>query len=377
MKKILFFIHDLGQGGAEKVLVNLVNNMDITKFDITVMALFAGGTNEQFLNKNIRYITIFPKTFPGNSHVMKLFSPRLLHKLFIKERYDIEISYLEGPSARIISGCSNEKTKLVSWIHTEISDMKELAKSFRNENEAKKCYERFDKMVFVSESIKNKFCRNIKFSKTAQVLYNTVESEKIKNLSEEVISEILYDDNEIRIVAVGTLKKVKGYERLLKIINKLSVNYNIHLYILGVGPLKCDMEKYIEDNKLENSITLLGYHTNPYKFIRNSDLFVCSSYIEGFSTATTESLIIGTPVCTVEVSGMKELLGENSEYGLITKNDEESLYNGIKSLLDNPQRLNYYREKAFERGKRFSTGKTVDEVQRMFEKLTEGVDETK
>ena len=45
MKKILFLIHDLGHGGAEKVLVNLVNNMDRTKFDITVMALFGGGVN--------------------------------------------------------------------------------------------------------------------------------------------------------------------------------------------------------------------------------------------------------------------------------------------------------------------------------------------
>ena len=49
MKKILFLIHDLGSGGAEKVLVNLVNNMDRTKFDISVIALFGGGINEQRL----------------------------------------------------------------------------------------------------------------------------------------------------------------------------------------------------------------------------------------------------------------------------------------------------------------------------------------
>ena len=48
MTKILFLIHDLGHGGAEKVLVNLVNNMDHSKFDITVMALFGGGVNEQY-----------------------------------------------------------------------------------------------------------------------------------------------------------------------------------------------------------------------------------------------------------------------------------------------------------------------------------------
>ena len=83
MKKLLFLIHDLGHGGAEKVLVNLVNNMDPEQFDITVMALFGGGVNEQFLKPHIRYQTVFQRAFPGNSHVMKLFFPKMLHKCFI------------------------------------------------------------------------------------------------------------------------------------------------------------------------------------------------------------------------------------------------------------------------------------------------------
>ena len=106
--KILFLIHDLGHGGAEKVLVNLVNNLDYERFDVTVVALFAGGVNEQFLNPNINYRTVFSKTFPGNSKIMKIFSPKQLHKMIIKGEYDIEISYLEGPCARIISGCSKK-----------------------------------------------------------------------------------------------------------------------------------------------------------------------------------------------------------------------------------------------------------------------------
>lgn len=119
MKKILFLIHDLAGGGAEKVLVNLVNNMDRNKFDITVQTLFAGGVNEQFLKKDINYRYCFKKTFRGNSQILKLFSPKSLYKKFIKEHYDIIVSYLEGPTARIVSGCTDEETKLVSWIHVE------------------------------------------------------------------------------------------------------------------------------------------------------------------------------------------------------------------------------------------------------------------
>ena len=67
MTKILFLIHDLGQGGAEKVLVNLVNNMDRSKFDISVTTLFGGGVNEQFLAPDIHFRAVFPRMLPGNS----------------------------------------------------------------------------------------------------------------------------------------------------------------------------------------------------------------------------------------------------------------------------------------------------------------------
>ena len=86
---------------------------------------------------------------------------------------------------------------------------------------------------------------------------------------------------------------------------------------------------------------------------------------EGFSTAATEALIVGTPVCTVEVSGMKEMLGENNEWGVVTENSEEALYAGIKDLLDNHKLLGYFKEKAIERGKTFQTGSTVKAVEDM------------
>ena len=112
-------------------------------------------------------------------------------------------------------------------------------------------------------------------------------------------------------------------------------------------------------------ICFLGYQTNPYKYMSKCDLFVCASFAEGFSTAATEALIVTTPVCTVEVSGMKEMLGENNEYGIVTENNEDSLYQGIKQLLDDPDLLAHYKEKAARRGKDFRTANTVKAVEDM------------
>lgn len=369
MKKVLFLIHDLGHGGAEKVLVNLVNYMDQTQFDITVMALFGGGVNEQFLKPHVHYKTVFQKSFPGNSHIMKLFSPRQLHKWFIKEHYDIEVSYLEGPSARVISGCPDVDTKLVSWIHVEQKNAKKAAEAFRSVKEAVKCYNRFHKGVAVSETVKKDFMSILPISVPMQVLYNTNESQKIYDLSRETL-EYQLDNNVVNLVGVGKLVQSKGFDRQLRIVKKLrDENYPVHLYILGVGHKQQELEQYIHENQLDENVTLLGYQTNPYKYVAKCDLFVCASHAEGFSTAATEALIVGTPVCTVEVSGMKEMLGENSEWGLIMENSEEGLYQGIKRLLDAPNLLAHYKEKAVERGKTFSTENTVRTVEEMLMSL--------
>lgn len=365
MKKVLFLIHDLGQGGAEKVLVNLVNNMDRSKFDISVTVLFGGGVNEQFLDPDIHFHAVFPKEVPGNSKLMKLLTPVQLHKLCVKEHYDIEVSYLEGPSARVISGCQDPDTKLVSWIHVEQHTMDKLAGSFRSEKEARACYDRFDQTVCVSQYVHDDFCRLLDFQKPCRVLYNTVESDKILTGAGEAAPE-LSDDGMVRLIAVGTLKQSKGYLRLLNIIKRLrDEQYPVHLYILGIGPLQQEMEEFIRQNKLHDTVTLLGYQTNPYKYVSKCDLFVCASFAEGFSTAATEALIVGTPVCTVEVSGMKEMLGSNNQWGVVTENSEESLYQGIQGLLDSPSRLAYYKEKAAERGKTFSTENTTRAVEKM------------
>ena len=295
MRKILFLIHDLGQGGAEKVLVNLVNHLDRSKFDISVTALFGGGVNEQFLAPDIHFHAVLPKVVPGNSRLMKLLKPEQLHALCVKERYDIEVSYLEGPSARVISGCREQGTKLVSWIHVEQHTMEKLASSFRSEAEARACYSHFDQTVCVSRYVHDDFCRILDFQKPCRVLYNTVESDKIMIGASEEASE-LREDGKTRLVAVGTLKESKGYMRLLRIIKRLrDKRYPVHLYILGIGPLRREMEDYIRRNELQDTITLLGYQANPYKYVSRCDLFVCASFAEGFSTAATEALIIGTP----------------------------------------------------------------------------------
>ena len=366
MKKILFMIHDLGPGGAEKVLVNLVNNMDPEKFDITVLTLVGGGVNERFLKPHIRRLTCFKQLIRGHTHLLKLLSPEALHKRLIREKYDIEVAYLEGPCARIISGCPNPETKLVSWIHGEFSSKAVSAHSFRSFKESEHCYQKFHRVVCVAGTLKQKFFEMYPTLPSIDVLYNTNETDLILRKKDESIEDGVYREGEIRLCGVGKLMPNKRFDAILRIHNRLhSQGYPVHTYLLGDGGERSKLESYVSENNLMDSVTFLGYQTNPYKYVANCDLFLCASIGEGFSTAATEALIVGTPVCTVEVSGMKEMLGENDEYGIVTKNDEEALYQAVKGLLDDPDWLAHYKKQTAIRGKAFSKEKTVAAVEEM------------
>nr|WP_321302566.1 glycosyltransferase [uncultured Trichococcus sp.] len=372
MKKITILIPSLGGGGAEKVLVNLLNYINHEKYDITLISIFGNGTNEKFLNPNVKYKYLFKKQFIGNSHILKLFTPNVLFKLFIKEKCDVVISYLEGPSTRIVSGCNRTDTKLVNWVHTEVDHVNTFIAPYRSKKEFLKCYERFDATIFISETARIAFEKKIKLSTTNHhVKYNTVDTFDILKKAKEPIDDCNLNNEIINVVSVGRFTEVKGYERLLRIVKKLKEeNFQFHLYLIGDGELGKLYTKFIKENFLEDYVTLLGYKMNPIKYVANCDLFVCSSYSEGYSTSVTESLIVGTPVITTLCSGMTELLGEDGEFGVITDNDEDSLYRGLKEIFLSSQLLDEYKKRIKVRARSFSTEKTVRAVEALLDEIT-------
>lgn len=209
-----------------------------------------------------------------------------------------------------------------------------------------------------------------KVSAPVDVFYNTVETEVIRKNSEELIEDLKFNSDEINIISVAKLMKSKGYDRLVKVQKKLRDDgLKTHVYIVGKGEEQKHLEKLIEENDIKDSWTFVGFKSNPYKYVKNADLYVCSSRKEGFSTAVTEALIVGTPVVSANCSGATELLGCNNEYGIVTENNEEALYEGIKKMISNKNVFDYYKKQAGVRGNRFSTSETVKAVERMLEEV--------
>lgn len=367
-QKLLFLIPSLGHGGAEKVLVNLVNNLSQEKYDVTVQTLFDVGVHRQHLMPHIHYIGGLKHQFRGNSHIQKLFTPKFLYRYIVRDSYDIVISYLEGITARLVSGCSNPHVKKMCWLHTELNTPALASRCFRNLQEAQNAYNRYDAIVAVSNQIKESFEKQVSVQKSVVVKYNTNETEHIAFMAKKPISEILSDGP--NICTVGKLITVKGFDRLLDAHKRLLDEcYPHHVYILGIGEEQKALESKIKEYGVGDSFTLLGFRDNPYQYVARCDLYVCSSRREGFSTAVTEALIVGTPVVSTDCSGAKELLGEHDEYGLVVENSAEGVYDGMKKMLSDPALLAHYKEKAKERGSFFSREKTVRAVEEMLDNL--------
>lgn len=370
-KKILFLIPNLKHGGAEKVLVNLVNNLNPERYDITVQTLFDEGVHKGELKSHVRYTPGYKKSFRGNSVLVKLFPAEFLWKRLVKERYDIAVSYLEGPTSRILRGCTDPQTRKIVWLHIELDSPKLASMGFRTPAEAERAYNSFDRIIAVSNNVRECFLRHLKVTTPVSVLYNTNETEQILALSrEEPRNPDFLPDAGISICSVAKLMKTKGFDRLLNVHKRLlDEGLHHHIYILGIGEEQAALERQMKELGIEDSVTLLGFHKNPYQYVSRCDLYVCSSRREGFSTAVTESLIVGTPVVSTNCSGAKELLGENDEYGLVVENSEEGIYQGMKRMLSDPALLAHYKEKAKERGSFFSRTETVRAVEEMLDNL--------
>lgn len=366
MKKILFLTNSLGGGGAERVLVNLVNRLDCSKYDMTIQTIFSAKVNSKYLSDRVRFIEGKFASMKGISRLFKIIPARVLYGFFIHERYDIIVSYLEGITMKIISGAPREVKKIV-WLHNERLFLTNVFWS----SQIKKVFSGFDKIVGVSDQVCESFKKEYGVTENVTRIYNTNDVERIYELSQiKILDNDFQKDGILNIITLGRLDKVKGYDRLLKVVARLKADgYHFRLFILGTGIEKDSLEAQQRELNLQDCVYFKGFHSNPYPYLASADLFVCSSIREGLNTAMAEAIILGVPVISTRVSGAAEVLGEKSEYGLVVDNNDEALYSGLKTLLGSSELLDTYRRKAKERSSFFNPAETVKAVEDLFDKI--------
>lgn len=378
MKNVLIFVECLSGGGAEKVLLTLAKSINKEKYDITVFCLIETGIYVEEMKKycKVKYAL---KDYSQYRFLGKIYyrlknwaiyhlNINLIYKCLIKDDYDIEIAFVEGFDTKIIAASNSKKSKKIAWVHSDMINNNHADIHFNNIEEQRNAYLQYDNIIAVSHDVKESFMKKFNIYNVT-VQYNPIDTIDIIQKSKEVLYP--YDVKDcLKVIAVGRLEEQKGFDRLLRIMNKLKQNgYKFNLTVLGEGRLRKYLEGYIIENQLESYIELRGFISNPYPYLKNADLYVCSSYTEGFSTVATEALILGLPIVTTDCSGMRELFG-TFECGIITNNNEDDLFLGLRKIFDDVSLLQHYKSQIAKRNKSFDLKRRISEIEGIFDETS-------
>ena len=354
-------------GGTEKALLTMLNEMDSSKYDITLLMLekYGGFLNEIPSYVKLKYVDGFKEVKPFINEPPQLLAKELIRskKYFkgintllyysiskitndissyyryvlkninkIDEEYDLAVAYA-GPMDLITYFVLNKvkAKKKAQWIHFDITQIG-FNKAFAEKN-----YKKFDKIFVVSEEGKNKLINLIpSLKEKAEVFFNIISCKLLEDMSKK--DKTFNDDFDgKRILTVGRLSNEKGQDLTIPVLARLKdEGYRVKWYCIGDGPEKGNYMKNINELNIMNDYILLGSKLNPYPFMRDCDLYMQPSKHEGYCITLGEARCFNNPIVTTNFTGANEQIN-NESTGLVCDISEDAIYNSIKRLLDDEE----------------------------------------
>lgn len=330
-RKIAIIIPSLRGGGAERVIINIINHIDLQKFNVTLILINKEGPYIKFLPDNINVIDL--KSRKVRYSLIKLI------KVLNQIKPDVIFSTLGYLNLALIGikGFLNGSPKVI--VREANTPSKSLTKLSKRKQPIfkylyKRLYPKADLIIAQCQEMRIDIIETfgIKDEKVIHI-YNPIDINSIAKRAEEFKP---FNNNEINIVAIGRLTYQKGFDILLKAFKLVNKKIpNTRLTILGEGELQDTLENQIKNLSLANSVSLIGFRDNPYPYYKNADLFVLSSRWEGFPNVLLEALACNTKVVATNCkSGPSEIL-ENGKYGrLVEVGNVDSLANAVIESLN-------------------------------------------
>ena len=368
MKKILFVIPTISCGGAERALVELLKNIDYSEYQVDLL-LFRKD-DMHYLNEIPKKVNILENDMKFQYafyHVKHLIRPNMFFRnmpivifrcwqtamlkirkiLRIKRYYynwktlknivpknekvyDIAIGYLEGNSIYYVVDKVSAQQKY-GFFRTNF-----IKGGFKKSYE-EKYVEKLDKLFAVSKTMEDDLKRIMpEMSGKIETIKNIINVEELyqKAKEEQEIDDIFGEYKGKKIISIGNLRYVKGYDISIDVCKKIKEDgYSFKWYILGEGKERKNLEKLIRKNNLENEFILLGAKKNPYVYLNNADIYVQTSRHEGLSTTVREAKLFCKPIVITDCQGMSDQI-KNGITGKITTYEINDLAKAIEEVLD-------------------------------------------
>ena len=319
-KKLLVFIPSIEDGGVEKNLFLILNYLSrkIGKIDLIT---YNKNTKNKF-NKKINFICPFFNFFNFNSRLYKYFFCMfvLMRKLLLDRNYLI-LSFQANIYVIVLS-----KIFGVNVISRSNSSSSGWSKNFIKQFIFSYFFKRAKKIIVNSLDFKKEMDKKYNINTTC--ILNPFKFSNIIKMSEKKTKKIFFEKDSVKLISVGRLTYQKDFITLLKAINVIKNKKLVELIIIGKGYEKEKLENFIYNQKLEKFVKLIGYQSNPFKYIKQSDIFILTSLFEGSPNVLVEAMKLKKYVISTNCpTGPREIL-QNGKYGsLVPVGDYKKIAN--------------------------------------------------
>jgi glycosyltransferase involved in cell wall biosynthesis len=333
--KIAFIIPSFDGGGAERVMVNLANGFASQGSTVYLIVFNNNGVYKKELSDKIQIIDI--------NTDRALFSYFAIKAVIKKENFQILFSTIghvnilliilkllnKKNGFRIVIRESNTSSQLVrSNLFLKLSLLDVLRKLL---------YPNADLIVAPSRGVATDLVHNYKIKrKLIEVVRNPINLKRLLSFSKKPIKGTFIDHLSSKIIiGIGALTKQKDFKTLIRAFSVVKKTHNCKLIILGEGPERQTLENVINELNLNEHVYMPGFVTNPFNYLKTSEVFVLSSIYEGLPNVLIQAMLLGIPcVSTNCKSGPKEIL-MNGKYGqLIEAGDQLGMSKAIINVLE-------------------------------------------
>lgn len=329
--KLLFLLPSFRKGGEAKNTLNILNALDTSRFDLTLIICSKRQSDlKNLLNHHVKIIEIESSTpawtFYYIVKAIRAVRPDItftsfidlnfvigIYKLFSFRKFVSILRFNTMPSNTVLSRLGFPVTK------------KGKCFSIKSAN----------KIIAQSPEMLNEILEHYPTSKgRVEVIQNAINRDQITQLGNEYNPYKTY--NGTTLVAVGSLWAAKGFEFLIRAVEKLIYEQSqvVRLYIIGENLIqKSDYDLYlkalIRDLKLEDNVFLEPYTPNPYPYMKHADIFVLSSLKEGFPNVVLEALSLKVPCVVTDCVDFQGIINIGANGYIVEKANVDSLVKGI------------------------------------------------
>lgn len=356
MKRILFVIPEYSHGGTNKSLENLLLFLNKEMYDISIFCLYEDGGDyykkvfaPYILRKSKLYYWLHDNVYTRKiigfyNKVTKRENFTLLYKREVrhlekKHNFDIVIAYQEGTATEFVSYFKNKNK--IAWIHFDYAMLEGIV----NLKERKVYYDRFKHIVCVSKAALESMLKvHPEYKDRSTYIYNTLNSASMIEASLKSM-QVPFDSTCFNIISIGRLVSIKQFQEIPKIVCNIKKQTSRHFcwYIIGSGNSEEWIRSEIEKYNVQDKVVLLGPKDNPYPFIRQANLLVCTSVAESFSYVIAEAKILHTPIVSNNFPVAYEVLDNSCGFissiddmpELLNKiiNDDDKIYSKVKESI--------------------------------------------